>query len=171
MCVSESLTPSTSSTNPPPSPNFPPHQSQEEQQLPIPILINHNSPNKSNTKSNNPKKNKNNSSDKSNSIPSTSSNTNIASATSSKLTNSSSNLLTAPSGRVSTDSNNSPSGVRAKIKKKLVFREDMANNYEISLKDLSHPSLNDHLKNHNAATFKLVRTGKNIASSLFLMGK
>lgn len=31
---------------------------------------------------------------------------------------------------------------------------------EPSLKDLSHPSLNEQLKAYNTATFKLVKTGK-----------
>jgi len=30
---------------------------------------------------------------------------------------------------------------------------------DLSLKDLTHPALNDSLKTHNAATFKLVKTG------------
>lgn len=33
---------------------------------------------------------------------------------------------------------------------------------EPSLKDLSHPSFNDQLKAYNTATFKLVKTGKQI---------
>jgi len=30
---------------------------------------------------------------------------------------------------------------------------------DLSLRDLTHPTLNDSLKTHNAATFKLVKTG------------
>jgi hypothetical protein len=30
---------------------------------------------------------------------------------------------------------------------------------DLSLRDLTHPALNDCLKTHNAATFKLVKTG------------
>jgi len=30
---------------------------------------------------------------------------------------------------------------------------------DLSLRDLTHPALNDSLKTHNAATFKLVKTG------------
>lgn len=31
---------------------------------------------------------------------------------------------------------------------------------DLSLRDLTHPALNDCLKTHNAATFKLVKTGR-----------
>lgn len=31
---------------------------------------------------------------------------------------------------------------------------------DLSLRDLTHPALNDCLKSHNAATFKLVKTGR-----------
>lgn len=30
---------------------------------------------------------------------------------------------------------------------------------ESVLRELTHPALNEHLKNHNAVTFKLVKTG------------
>lgn len=33
---------------------------------------------------------------------------------------------------------------------------------DLSLRDLTHPALNDCLKSHNAATFKLVKTGKSL---------
>ncbi|KAG8272221.1 hypothetical protein J6590_046101 [Homalodisca vitripennis] len=52
-------------------------------------------------------------------------------------------------------------------KKKLSKQEQQERNVKMatatgegSLRELSHPSLNDQLKNHNAVTFKLVRTGK-----------
>ncbi|XP_069675768.1 uncharacterized protein [Periplaneta americana] len=37
---------------------------------------------------------------------------------------------------------------------------NMASGGEITLRDLSHPSLNEALKAHNSVTFKLVRTGE-----------
>ncbi|XP_075235389.1 SH3 and cysteine-rich domain-containing protein isoform X1 [Lycorma delicatula] len=40
---------------------------------------------------------------------------------------------------------------------------------ECMLKDLTHPSLNDHLKNHNAVTFKLVRTVSDFTQELSQM--
>jgi hypothetical protein len=36
----------------------------------------------------------------------------------------------------------------------------MATGGDITLRDVSHPSLNEALKAHNAVTFKLVRTGE-----------
>lgn len=39
-------------------------------------------------------------------------------------------------------------------------RKMAAGSGEGALRDLSHPSLGDHLKNHNTVTFKLVRTGE-----------
>lgn len=38
---------------------------------------------------------------------------------------------------------------------------------EGALRELSHPSINEQLKNHNAVTFKLVRTGRNMSLSIF----
>lgn len=38
---------------------------------------------------------------------------------------------------------------------------------EGALRELSHPSINEQLKNHNAVTFKLVRTGRNTSFSIF----
>lgn len=143
LCVSESSNPSTST--PTPLPNNP--HSQQDTQIPVPILINHTTKNQSNSKTN-PNKNKNH-----NLIP----NNLNAATTSSSVAYSSS---VAHSNSVASVNTNSSGGARGK-KKKLVFRDVMANNCEVSLKDLSHPSLNEHLKNHNAATFKLVRTGKN----------
>lgn len=37
---------------------------------------------------------------------------------------------------------------------------------EGALRELSHPSINEQLKNHNAVTFKLVRTGRNMSLSI-----
>ncbi|KAL1464912.1 hypothetical protein WDU94_004517, partial [Cyamophila willieti] len=122
---------------PSPIPNNPPQQQRET--LPVPILIN----SKPNNKSNSNKS-------KNNSISSSNSNSNI------------------PANTANGIADVSGAGVRGgKIKKQLVFRDVMANNSEVSLKDLSHPSLNEHLKNHNAATFKLVRTGKKCKFQLF----
>ncbi|PSN45510.1 hypothetical protein C0J52_13166 [Blattella germanica] len=38
--------------------------------------------------------------------------------------------------------------------------DDMATGGDITLRDISHPSLNEALKAHNSVTFKLVRTGE-----------
>ncbi|XP_026682600.1 uncharacterized protein LOC113469254 isoform X2 [Diaphorina citri] len=148
--VRESSNPSTST--PTPLPNNP--HSQQDTQIPVPILINHTTKNQSNSKTN-PNKNKNH-----NLIP----NNLNAATTSSSVAYSSS---VAHSNSVASVNTNSSGGARGK-KKKLVFRDVMANNCEVSLKDLSHPSLNEHLKNHNAATFKLVRTGKKIVQVLVM---
>jgi hypothetical protein len=37
---------------------------------------------------------------------------------------------------------------------------NMATGGDITLRDVTHPSLNEALKAHNAVTFKLVRTGE-----------
>jgi hypothetical protein len=38
--------------------------------------------------------------------------------------------------------------------------DNMATGGDITLRDVTHPSLNEALKAHNAVTFKLVRTGE-----------
>jgi hypothetical protein len=38
--------------------------------------------------------------------------------------------------------------------------DNMATGGDITLRDVSHPSLNEALKAHNSVTFKLVRTGE-----------
>ena len=43
----------------------------------------------------------------------------------------------------------------------------MATGGDITLRDLSHPSLNEALKAHNSVTFKLVRTGESPSCKSF----
>jgi hypothetical protein len=38
--------------------------------------------------------------------------------------------------------------------------DDMATGGDITLRDVSHPALNEALKAHNSVTFRLVRTGE-----------